>query len=110
MGGIVTPRNKSVLAEYMTKTIKIEDEYEVTIKKLSGQDQMDLSKITDDMERGIETILKCAIRWTFTNIDGSALALTRDNLLRVRGDILTEMGLECIKYNNPVKEKKDGTK
>jgi len=88
------------LAEFVTKTVKIEDE-EITIKKLSTQDQLELEKTTDVIERGVVAILKTVIRWSFKNIDGQPLPVTRESIMKLRSDIITILGLEILRDNTP---------
>lgn len=97
------------LAEYVTKIVKIEDE-EITIKKLSIQDSQEIDKIADPIERGIATILKTVLRWSFKNMDGNPLAVTKENIVRMRTDIITQLGIETMMYSRTLKEeeKKDG--
>jgi hypothetical protein len=99
----------NVLAEYVTKTVKIEDE-EITIKKLSIQDSQEIDKLPDAIERGIATILKTVLRWSFKNIDGNPLAITKENIQRMRADIITQLGIDTMIYSRTIKEeeKKNG--
>jgi len=98
---------ENVLAEYVTKIVKIEDE-EITIKKLSVQDQMEIEKMQDIIERGVLVIMKTVLKWSFKNIDGQPLAITRENILRMRADLISALGIETMKYSLKLKEESNG--
>ncbi len=99
----------SVLAEYMTKTIRFEDDSlkdeEVLIKKLSFDDQREIGQIKDDLERGFETILKSVVRWSFKNAAKQPIAISKENLGKIRGDIISTIALAVTTYNMPIKPK-----
>lgn len=100
-----------LIAECVLKDIPIEDE-SVTIKKLSTSDSMRLEKIKDDEDRGIETLLASIVRWTFKNQNGQPIAINKDVIMRMRNDVITLIGIEIMKFNNPQalmpKENEDG--
>ena len=106
----------SVLAEYMTKTIRFDDDSlkdeEVLIKKLSTDEQKELGQMKDDLERGLATILRSVVRWSFKNENGQPIAISRENIGKIRGDIINTIAAGVTIYNLPVKSKenKDGRK
>lgn len=98
----------NVLAEYITKTIRFSGDLEgeeVVIKKLSANDQKELGQITDETEKGIAVILKSVVRWSFKNHAEQPIAVNRDNLGRIRGDIINALGIEVMQYNKPAEVK-----
>lgn len=87
-----------VLADYVTRTFDVGDE-KVTIKKLSSQDEQEIAKMQNLVDAGIESVLRSVVKWTFT-VNGSPLAVTRENIARIRADIITTVGIEVAKFNN----------
>uniref|UniRef100_A0A6M3IT14 Uncharacterized protein n=1 Tax=viral metagenome TaxID=1070528 RepID=A0A6M3IT14_9ZZZZ len=89
-----------VLAEELTKEIKIEDEI-VTIKKRSGADDLEISKVLkeDASEIGMKIIGISIVKWTFKDKDGKLLPITRDIFLKLRADILNKIISEITAFN-----------
>lgn len=99
----------NVLAEYITKTIRFEGDLkgeEVLIKKMSLDDQKTLGEIKDEFERGVETILRSVVRWSFKNEKGQPIAVSKENIGRLRADIVGAIGSEVALYNKPIETKK----
>ena len=90
-----------LLADCVTHNMTIEDET-VTIKKLSVGDQQDIAKTSDAFDAGILTIEKSVLRWSFA-ANGVPLAVSRENIMRIRADVILFLGTEIAKFNKPKK-------
>lgn len=87
-----------MLADCVTHNIEIEGET-VTIKKLSVADQKEIGEAKDDFEAGIIAVEKSILRWSFKN-GNAPLAVSKDNIMRIRADVILKIGEEIKKFNN----------
>ncbi len=96
-----------VIGENITKEIQIEDET-ITIKKFSVGDQKEIVKFKDnDIEVGIEGILRSVVKWSFKNTAGQPLFINRENILKLRVDLILTLSAEIMRFNLPIKLKKE---
>lgn len=95
----------NVLAEYVTKIVNVEDE-EVTIKKLSVNDNREIDLLTNHTDKGVQIILRSVVKWTFKNSNDSPIPVSEEIIMRLRGDILNTLIIECSLFNLPIKTKK----
>jgi hypothetical protein len=91
----------SLFAIDFRRDISIEDET-ITIQKLSLGDQVEIAKKVrvDDVE-GSVMILSASIKaWSLKGSDGNLLPINRDNILKIRMELIAKITEEVYKFNN----------
>lgn len=91
----------SIYAVDFRKDIQIEDET-ITIQKLSLGDQIEIAKKVrlDEVEASVMMLLSSIKAWSLKNPDSSPTPINRENILKIRMELVAKITEEVYKFNN----------